>query len=67
MPRHGEGGAAPGGIVQAGEDEGFPVKWCTFDGTHHAAPYDGPLVNGNEDNGTTTWVPQASWDFITAY
>jgi len=42
---------------------GYPVKMCTFDGVHQAAPYDG----GSGDNGLTTWIPTESWKFFTQF
>jgi poly(3-hydroxybutyrate) depolymerase len=42
---------------------GYPVKMCTFDGTHQAAPADG----GTADNGLTSWIPTESWKFFTQF
>lgn len=42
---------------------GYPVKACTFNGIHQAAPYDG----GAGDNGLTSWIPTESWNFFTQF
>jgi poly(3-hydroxybutyrate) depolymerase len=42
---------------------GYPVKACTFDGGHIAAHADGT----DGDNGTTTWIPEVTWDFFTQF
>jgi poly(3-hydroxybutyrate) depolymerase len=42
---------------------GYPVKACTFDGGHIAAHADG----GTGDNGTTTWMPEVTWEFFTQF
>jgi hypothetical protein len=42
---------------------GYPVKVCTFDGNHQAAPYDG----GSGDNGLTSWIPTESWKFFSQF
>lgn len=42
---------------------GYPVKMCTFDGVHQAAPLDG----ASGDNGLTSWIPTASWQFFTQF
>jgi len=41
----------------------FPVKACTFNGNHQAAPYDG----ASGDNGMTSWIPTESWKFFTQF
>lgn len=41
----------------------YPVKACTFNGNHQAAPYDG----GSGDNGLTSWIPTESWKFFTQF
>jgi poly(3-hydroxybutyrate) depolymerase len=41
----------------------YPVKACTFNGVHQAAPYDA----GSGDNGLTTWIPTESWKFFTQF
>lgn len=46
-----------------GCDEGYPVKVCTYDGGHIAAPADG----GNSDNGATTWIPGETWEFLSQF
>jgi poly(3-hydroxybutyrate) depolymerase len=40
-----------------------PVKWCTFDGGHIAAPHDG----ATNDDGATTWVPVETWKFFSQF
>ena len=35
----------------------FPVTWCSFDGGHGFVPKD--------SGASTTWVPQAVWDFLS--
>jgi poly(3-hydroxybutyrate) depolymerase len=42
---------------------GYPVKVCTFDGGHQAAPADG----GTSDNGLTSWIPTESWKFFSQF
>lgn len=42
---------------------GYPVKACTFNGIHQAAPYDA----GSGDNGLTSWIPTESWNFFTQF
>jgi poly(3-hydroxybutyrate) depolymerase len=42
---------------------GYPVKMCTFDGVHQAAPYDG----GSGDHGLTSWIPPEAWKFFTHF
>ena len=37
--------------------EGLPVTWCSFDGQHGFQPTD--------TGSSTTWVPQAVWDFLS--
>ncbi len=37
--------------------DGFPVTWCSFDGGHGFTPRD--------SGASTTWMPQAAWDFIS--
>lgn len=37
----------------------YPVKWCTFDGTHDDRPKD--------EGETTSWVPKTTWDFIKQF
>lgn len=46
-----------------GCDSRYPVKWCTFDGAHIAAPYDG----GSGDSGKKTWIPLEAWKFFTQF
>lgn len=46
-----------------GCDEGYPVKVCTFNGAHWAAPADGT----NGENGRTTWIPPVSWEFFSQF
>lgn len=41
----------------------YPVKVCTFDGNHQAAPTD----SGAGDNGLTSWIPTESWKFFTQF
>jgi poly(3-hydroxybutyrate) depolymerase len=41
----------------------YPVKACTFEGNHQAAPFD----SGSGDNGLTTWIPTESWKFFTQF
>ena len=41
----------------------YPLKVCTFNGNHQAAPYDG----GSGDNGLTSWIPTESWKFFTQF
>jgi hypothetical protein len=42
---------------------GYPVRVCTFDGTHQCAVADG----GTADNGQTSWIPVESWKFFTQF
>ncbi len=42
---------------------GYPVKVCTFDGYHQAAPYDG----GTGDDGLRSWIPTESWKFFSQF
>lgn len=42
---------------------GYPVKMCTFDGNHQAAPYDG----ASGDNGLKSWIPPTAWQFFTQF
>lgn len=44
-------------------DEGFPVKYATFDGGHIAAPTDGQT----SDDGLKTWAPRLMWDFFSQF
>ena len=41
----------------------YPVKVCTFNGGHQAAPHD----TGSGDNGATTWIASESWKFFTQF
>lgn len=41
----------------------YPVKACTFNGGHIAAPID----TGGGDNGLTSWVPTESWNFFSQF
>jgi hypothetical protein len=36
---------------------GFPVTWCSYDGGHG--------FNDTDSGSTTSWVPQAVWEFLT--
>lgn len=36
---------------------GFPVTWCSFDGGHDYQPTDA--------GASSTWMPQAVWDFLS--
>lgn len=36
---------------------GFPVTWCSFDGGHDYQPID--------PGASSTWMPQAVWDFLS--
>jgi poly(3-hydroxybutyrate) depolymerase len=40
-------------------DGKHPVTWCTFDGGHSCTPVD--------PGQSTTWIPAASWSFITQF
>lgn len=42
----------------------YPVRWCTFDGVHNPAPYDG---SGSSSDGTRTWVPEEIWQFFSQF
>ena len=42
---------------------GYPVRFCAFDEGHQAAPFDG--ANGDQDDGSRTWVPEEIWKFYT--
>lgn len=44
-------------------DEGYPVKYITFDGGHIAAPTDGQT----SDDGVKTWAPEAMWKFFSQF
>ena len=35
----------------------FPVTWCSFDGGHDYQPKD--------PGASSTWMPQAVWDFLS--
>jgi poly(3-hydroxybutyrate) depolymerase len=37
--------------------EGFPVTWCSYDGGHG--------FTDTDSGSSTSWVPQAVWDFLT--
>jgi poly(3-hydroxybutyrate) depolymerase len=41
----------------------YPLKVCTFNGNHQAAPVD----SGGGDNGLTSWIPTESWKFFTQF
>jgi poly(3-hydroxybutyrate) depolymerase len=41
----------------------YPLKVCTFNGGHQAAPHDA----GGGDNGLTSWIPSESWKFFTQF
>jgi poly(3-hydroxybutyrate) depolymerase len=41
----------------------YPLKVCTFNGNHQAAPFDA----GGGDNGLTSWIPSESWKFFTQF
>jgi poly(3-hydroxybutyrate) depolymerase len=41
----------------------YPLKVCTFDGNHQAAPKD----SGAGDDGKTSWIPSESWKFFTQF
>lgn len=41
----------------------YPVKACTFNGGHQAAPFDA----GSGDNGATTWIASESWKFFRQF
>lgn len=41
----------------------YPVKACTFNGNHQAAPHDA----GSGDNGLTSWIPSESWKFFAQF
>ncbi len=40
-------------------DQRFPVRWCTQDGGH--------IWNHKDQGASESWVPQATWDFITQF
>ncbi len=44
-------------------DDGYPVKYATFDGGHIAAPTDGQT----SDDGLNTWAPRLMWDFFSQF
>lgn len=44
-------------------DDGYPVKYATFDGGHIAAPTDGQT----SDDGLNTWAPKLMWDFFSQF
>ena len=37
--------------------EGFPVTWCSYDGGHG--------FQDTDSGSSSTWVPQAVWDFLS--
>jgi poly(3-hydroxybutyrate) depolymerase len=39
--------------------EGYPVRWCAFDGGHTPSPID--------QGGTASWVPQEVWTFLAQF
>jgi len=39
--------------------EGFPVTWCSFDGGHGFEPRD--------SGASSSWMPQAVWDFLSPF
>lgn len=41
----------------------YPLKVCTFNGGHQAAPQD----SAGGDNGQTSWIPSESWKFFTQF
>lgn len=43
----------------------YPVRFCAFDEGHKAAPFDG--ANGDQDDGSKTWVPGEVWNFYTQF
>lgn len=43
----------------------YPVKWCTFDGDHQWAPYDGGAIGAWDP--AKTWTPQVAWQFIKQF
>ncbi|MBN2343985.1 MAG: hypothetical protein JXR45_21005 [Deltaproteobacteria bacterium] len=47
-------------VVYDYEDcNGYPVKWCTFDGGH--------LYNPKDDDEPISWVPEETWGFISQF
>jgi poly(3-hydroxybutyrate) depolymerase len=47
----------------SGCEEGYPVRYITFDGEHISAPTDGQTA----DDGKKTWAPKAMWEFFTQF
>ena len=45
-----------------GVDPRYPVKWCTFDGCHQWAEYDGGGCNDWDP--AKTWTPEIAWHFF---
>ena len=48
-----------------GCDDGYPVRWCTGNFTHKAAPCD--TCCPDCDDGATTWAPREVWDFFSQF
>lgn len=50
-----------------GCDPRYPVKWCTFDGGHTPLHVDGSANSGPGDLATKSWIPEATWKFISQF
>jgi poly(3-hydroxybutyrate) depolymerase len=44
-------------------DEGYPVKFCSFDGAHQA----GPMDNISGDDSRRSWIPVETWKFFMQF
>lgn len=50
-----------------GCDPLYPVKWCTFDGGHTPLHVDASANTGAGDMATKSWIPDATWKFISQF
>jgi poly(3-hydroxybutyrate) depolymerase len=42
--------------------DGYPVRWCAFDGGHTPGP-----VEGGGDDGALTWTKVEAWNFFSQF
>jgi poly(3-hydroxybutyrate) depolymerase len=45
-----------------GCDDGYPVRWCAFDGGHTPG-----VVDGGGDDGARTWTKAEVWEFFSQF
>lgn len=50
-----------------GCDPLYPVKWCTFDGGHTPLHVDASANTGAGDMATKSWIPEATWKFVSQF